>query len=76
MKKYRNKETGKKDDLLGAILSDSDFSLTKEELDQILSVDLFIGRAPQQVADFLDQEVNPRLETFTKSEVPSHSISI
>jgi adenylosuccinate lyase len=53
------KEQGKDNDLLELLLKDSDFRLSKEELEKILNIQTFVGRAPQQVHEFLNTEVNP-----------------
>lgn len=45
---------GRKNDLLDRVGQDPAFSLSRKELDQILNVDRFVGRAPKQVAEFLD----------------------
>jgi adenylosuccinate lyase len=52
-------EEGKPNDLLEQILKDPAFMLSKEELEKILDVSAFIGRAPQQVEEFLMQEIVP-----------------
>jgi adenylosuccinate lyase len=56
------KQEGKKFRLLDEIAQDSDFRLSFDELKQILDVKAFIGRAPQQVEEFLASEVDPLLE--------------
>lgn len=56
------KEEGKSNDLLERILSDKTFSLTEEELRDIMDVRSFIGCAPQQVEEYLLKVVTPLLE--------------
>jgi len=56
------KEQGGDNDLLERILNDSRFKLTKQELDELLDVKAFIGIAPKQVENFLNNVVNPLLE--------------
>ena len=53
---------GKPNDLLDRILSDDRFDLTREELDEILDVKNFIGLAPQQTENFINEYINPVLE--------------
>ena len=47
------KADGGTNDLLGRIANDPTFPLSKEELDQLLNVSHFVGRAPQQVLEFM-----------------------
>jgi adenylosuccinate lyase len=51
-------------DLLERIAQDPSFHLTKGELDRILNVVDFVGRAPQQVTEFLEKEVDPVLAKY------------
>ena len=53
---------GKPNDLLDRILADDRFDLTREELDEILDVKNFIGLAPQQTENFINEYINPVLE--------------
>ena len=53
---------GKQNDLLDRILADDRFDLTREELDEILDVKNFIGLAPQQTENFINEYINPVLE--------------
>lgn len=52
---------GKKNDLIERIASDDMFHLSKEELQQILNPANFIGRAPQQVEEFIADYIKPIL---------------
>jgi len=52
----RIKEEGQPNTLLEHILKDPAFMLSKEEMEQILNISAFVGRAPEQVDDFLNQE--------------------
>lgn len=56
------KEEGKPNDLMARIVADGSFGITAEEVPGILNPALYIGRAPQQVADFLAEEVQPVLD--------------
>lgn len=56
------KEFGKRNDLIERILDDASFGFTKEEILSILKPENFIGRAPEQVEDFIGAYVNPILE--------------
>lgn len=54
---------GKENDLLDRILKDATFGLSKEELDSILDVKAFTGRAEKQVEDYISEVVDPLLES-------------
>ena len=55
---------GEEVDLIETFLSDKEFPLTGEELNKILKGENFIGRSPQQVKEYLEEEVYPLLEKF------------
>ncbi len=50
---------GKPNDLLDRILQDPTFGLTKEDILELLDPIKFVGRAPQQVDEFLEEYINP-----------------
>lgn len=50
---------GKPNDLLDRILNDPTFGLTREEIQALLNPIKFVGRAPQQVDEFLEEYINP-----------------
>ena len=56
------KEEGLQNDLIDRIASDKTFQMTKEELTAILDAKNFVGRAPGQVEEFINEIVNPILE--------------
>ena len=58
----RVKMEGKDNDLLDRILADPTFMLTKEELSAILDPQKFVGRAPEQTAEFVESVVDPILQ--------------
>ena len=53
---------GENNNLLELILNDERFGVTKEELDSILHVRNFIGMAPEQTEEFINNEIKPVLE--------------
>ena len=57
----RLKAEGGENDLLDRIAADPAFSLTPEEVAAAAAPGLFVGRAPQQVEEFLAAEVDPLL---------------
>ncbi|PKM68145.1 MAG: adenylosuccinate lyase [Firmicutes bacterium HGW-Firmicutes-2] len=56
------KMEGLPNDLIERILADSEFKMTEEEMYAILAPENFIGRAPEQVVDFIAGYVQPILE--------------
>lgn len=58
----RVKEQGLENDLINRIIADEVFDITKEEITSILDATNFIGRAPGQVYDFVNEVVNPILQ--------------
>ena len=55
------KVEGGKNDLVDRIAADPAFMTTKEEILAILKPENFVGRAPEQTADFLNEVVSPIL---------------
>jgi adenylosuccinate lyase len=55
------KQEGKPNDLIERIAGDASFGLSKEQLQNVLDARLYIGRSPQQVEEFLRDEVGPAL---------------
>lgn len=58
----RVKMDGLNNDLIDRIKNDSFFNLTNEEIDNIIDPKKFIGRAPGQVVEFINEYVKPILE--------------
>ena len=52
---------GKKNDLIERIASDTTFGLSREELNELLDAKTFIGRAPEQVQEFVAEWIQPIL---------------
>ncbi|ACD52767.1 adenylosuccinate lyase [Clostridium botulinum] len=63
----RVKGEGLDNDLIERIISDNSFGLTKEEILSIIDAKKFVGRAPSQVVEFIDEYVNPIIESNEKS---------
>jgi len=59
---YNIKVLGKENDLMKRIAEDESFGLTEKELEEILKAEKYVGRAPEQVAEFLNEWVNPLLD--------------
>lgn len=58
------KMEGKANDLLERIIADPDFKMTEEELRAAIKPENFIGRAPQQVTEFLEEYIQPILKEY------------
>uniref|UniRef100_A0A667YG10 Adenylosuccinate lyase n=1 Tax=Myripristis murdjan TaxID=586833 RepID=A0A667YG10_9TELE len=58
------KQEGGDNDLLARVQADPYFTPILGQLDALLDPKTFIGRAPQQVARFLSEEVRPLLEPY------------
>ena len=56
---------GGKNDLLDRIAADSAFGVTREELEGIMKPENFVGRAPQQTQEFVDNEIQPILDKYS-----------
>ncbi len=56
------KEEGKENDLLERIANDPAFNMTMEQLTAIMDPKNFVGRAPEQTEEFLDEVIAPILE--------------
>jgi adenylosuccinate lyase len=71
---------GGANDLLERILKDPLFALTKDKLAEILDVKQFIGRAPEQAREFIEEYINPLLEKgasdYGSYAVSSHDLNV
>ena len=59
------KVEGGKNDLLDRIAADSAFGVTREELEGIMKPENFVGRAPQQTQEFVDNGIQPILDKYS-----------
>ena len=58
----RVKLEGADNDLLDRLAADPAIGMTRAEIDEALDVRQFVGRAPQQVDEFLREDVTPILD--------------
>lgn len=66
------KELGMENDLLDRLEKEPKIGMSRAEIDAVLDVRQFVGRAPDQVADFIAAEVDPILErNFDRINVSS-----
>lgn len=55
---------GKPNDLLTRIANDKTFNLSKEELNELLNPNDYVGRAPEQTEEFVSEYVNPVISKY------------
>ncbi|MDD4181273.1 MAG: adenylosuccinate lyase [Victivallaceae bacterium] len=60
----RIKEEGAANDLIERIKNDEHFAVIKERIDELIDAREFIGRAPEQCIDFLNEKIMPVLEKY------------
>ncbi len=60
------KEEGGENDLLQRIAADPLFGVTLEQLQEVVKPQKYVGRAPQQVTEFLNETVAPVLEPYAE----------
>lgn len=70
------KEQGGKNDLMERIANDSSFGVTLEQLQEILRPENYVGRAPEQTVEFINEYVKPALETYHFDEIHHSEISL
>ena len=56
------KREGKENDLLQRIAADPAFGRTLEELESLMEPSLYVGRAPQQTEEYINEVIKPLLE--------------
>ncbi|PID26879.1 MAG: adenylosuccinate lyase [Candidatus Cloacimonadota bacterium] len=62
------KVNGKSNNLLDLIEKSEHFNLSKEDLIKVLDPSLYIGRAPEQVDEFISELIDPILEKYKDIE--------
>ena len=72
----RVKGEGLNNDLIERIISDNTFNLKEEEIREIIDPNKFIGRAPSQVVEFIDEYVNPIIEANKDAASLSSDITV
>ena len=70
------KEEGGENDLLERIANDKSFGVTLEELEAILQPSKYVGRAPQQTTDFLNEVVYPAIAPYENIEDEKAEITV
>lgn len=70
------KQHGLDNDLVDRIRKDSYFAPILPQLDDLLDPATFVGRAPEQVVEFLEGEVYPILESYKGLENETVELNI
>ncbi|WP_092924812.1 adenylosuccinate lyase [Romboutsia hominis] len=61
---YRVKQEGKDNNLIELIINDDSFKMSREEILSVMDPKNFIGRAPEQVVEFVKEYLDPAIEEF------------
>jgi adenylosuccinate lyase len=61
------KQHGRPNDLMDRIAADPAFGVTRAELEEDLRPELYVGRAPEQVDEFLEEWVAPALARYPEA---------
>jgi len=72
----RVKQEGAPNDLLERIAADPAFAAVREQLEQIVRPERFVGLAPRQVEQFLESRVAPVLERFAQSSPGDEELKV
>ncbi|HSQ87927.1 adenylosuccinate lyase [Romboutsia sp.] len=64
---YRVKQEGKDNNLMELIMNDESFKMSKEEMLSIMDPKNFVGRAPEQVVEFINETLEPAIKDFKES---------
>ena len=72
----RVKLEGLENDLIQRIQSDARFGLSEEELKHTLNPKHYIGRAPMQVEEFMEEEINPIIRLYKSDEYKKSDITV
>jgi len=70
------KKEGRDNDLIQRVKEDSYFAPIHSQLDALMDTSTFVGRAPEQVHEFLAEEVQPLLERYTGQLEGSVSLAV
>lgn len=61
------KEKGRDNDLMDRIKRAEYFQPIREQIESLVKAEIFVGRAPNQVLQFVQQEVEPALLKYQQS---------
>ncbi len=69
------KEFGRDNDLLQRIKSDPAFASVASRMDEVTDPRKFVGRAPEQVVDYIQAEVDPLLKEWAPVLLKAKEVS-
>ena len=72
----RVKDEGKDNDLLDRILMDESFNLTEKDLKSLMTPERFIGRASEQVEEFISEYIEPILKRHNNETGPKVELKV
>jgi adenylosuccinate lyase len=72
----RVKEEGSQNDLLARIAADPLFAPVHSSLGELLDPQLFVGRAPQQVTEFIEDDILPILTKYEIEIASTNEVEI
>ncbi|MEG0295975.1 MAG: adenylosuccinate lyase [Clostridium sp.] len=72
----RVKGEGLNNDLIERIIEDGSFGLTKQEVLDIIDPNKFVGRAPSQVVEFIDEYITPIIEANKEAKEVTSEINV
>merc|ERR1719471_166703 len=70
------KSQGKDNDLIDRVRANSYFAPIHDQLEALMDPATFVGRAPEQVVEFLEAEVQPLLERYAGQLEGSVSLAV
>lgn len=70
------KSSGERNDLLERIAEDPLFGKTLDELNELCRPEKYVGRAPEQTTDFLNETVKPALAPYEALETEKAEINV
>ncbi len=70
------KQEGGANDLMDRIAADPAFGVTKEQLADILQPERYVGRAPEQTTDFIQEVVAPLLAQYDSVQTEKAEINV
>ena len=72
----RVKGEGASNDLLDRIRQDERFIAVHNNLESLLDPVLFVGRAPQQTEEFVDEVINPILSLYDVTTIKTEEVNV
>jgi len=70
------KEQGLPNDLIKRICEDSSFGLNADDAARLLNPSLYVGRAPEQVSEYIENTVNPLLSQSNYKSIKKSSLNV